>query len=158
MMYVDTSVIVAALDFSDPRCWRARRVLESREPKVVSELVVAELASVLSRRRLPSGLEPGLAVAAALLYILGRFELSLVRLGDHVELGPLGRLHAPIAAAIELAPRLKLKTLDLLHVAYVKTLRDRGVAVDVLVTADEDFEEVGEELKRTVGVELQLIH
>jgi predicted nucleic acid-binding protein len=50
LSYIDTSVIVAALDSSDPRWRRARKVLESYGEKVVSELVVAELASVLSRR------------------------------------------------------------------------------------------------------------
>ncbi|MCD6357930.1 MAG: PIN domain-containing protein, partial [Thermoproteales archaeon] len=156
MMYVDTSVVVAALDYSDYRREQAKRVLESGEPKVVSELVLAELASVISRR-LPRMLEHGLTVAAALLYVLRRFELRLVRLGDPVELGPLGRLYAPIALALELAPRLRLKTLDLLHAAYVKAMRDRGLAIEILVTADSDFKEVKEELREMVGVELRLI-
>lgn len=45
MIYVDTSVIVAALDPMDPRRDEARKTLETHEDKVVSELVVTELAS-----------------------------------------------------------------------------------------------------------------
>jgi predicted nucleic acid-binding protein len=51
LIYVDTSAIVAALDPSDSRMRRARGLLEHAEDKVVSELVIVELASVLSRRR-----------------------------------------------------------------------------------------------------------
>ena len=47
MSYVDTSVIVAALDQLDPRHQQARALLEKDEYK----LVIAELASVLPRRR-----------------------------------------------------------------------------------------------------------
>ncbi len=50
MSYIDTSVIVAALDPLDPRQNSARETLEKEEYKIVSELVIAELASVLSRR------------------------------------------------------------------------------------------------------------
>ncbi len=50
MSYVDTSIIVAALDTKDPRWKMARRVLEREEYKVVSELAIAELVSVVSRR------------------------------------------------------------------------------------------------------------
>ncbi len=48
MIYVDTSTIVAALDSQDPRHNRAKELLEETENKIVSEIVLAELA-VLSR-------------------------------------------------------------------------------------------------------------
>jgi predicted nucleic acid-binding protein len=47
---VDTSVIVAALDPTDPRREEARKALELHDNKIVSELFVAELASVLARQ------------------------------------------------------------------------------------------------------------
>ena len=50
MAYTGTSVIVAALDPSDPRCRKARRLLEDGGYRVVSELTLVELASVVSRR------------------------------------------------------------------------------------------------------------
>ena len=45
MSYIDTSVIVAALDPSDPRWKHARSILEGEGERVVSELVIAELGS-----------------------------------------------------------------------------------------------------------------
>ena len=51
MSYVDTSIIVAALDKLDSRQRLALRVLEKGENKRVSELVLAELASILARRK-----------------------------------------------------------------------------------------------------------
>ncbi len=49
MSYIDTSVIVAALDPADPRRPKALKELENRDVKLVSELVIAELSSVLSK-------------------------------------------------------------------------------------------------------------
>jgi predicted nucleic acid-binding protein len=51
MSYVDTSIIVAALDYLDPRRELALEILEKKEDKKISELVLVELASILSRRR-----------------------------------------------------------------------------------------------------------
>jgi len=50
MSYVDTSAIVAALDLQDPRHRDVRNLLEEEKDKVVSELVLAELASMVVRR------------------------------------------------------------------------------------------------------------
>jgi predicted nucleic acid-binding protein len=80
--YTDTSVIVAALDPSDPRCRKARRLLEDGGYRVVSELTLVELASAVSRRGelLSSlagaiGADEELTLSAALLYLLKRFNL-----------------------------------------------------------------------------------
>ena len=49
--YIDTSILVAALDEKDRRYDKARTILEeSGRVKVISELVVTELASVVARR------------------------------------------------------------------------------------------------------------
>jgi hypothetical protein len=39
---------------------------------------------------------------------------------------PFGRLCNPLVCATELAEELRLKTLDLLYLAYVKAMRERG--------------------------------
>ena len=76
MTYVDTSVIIAALDTMDPRRSEARKALEISEDKVISELVIAELASVLTRQhRLLTtignklGISERVALIAVILYI-----------------------------------------------------------------------------------------
>ncbi len=49
--YIDTSILLAALDEKDRRYDKARAILEeSGRVKVISELVVTELASVVARR------------------------------------------------------------------------------------------------------------
>ena len=164
MSYVDTSVIVAALDPLDPRSGEARRLLEREEGKVVSELVLAELASVIARREeLVSGVagELGLsaeeAVIAMLLYILKRFNLRYRSAEGSTRLPLLGRIYRPIATAIELSKPLRLETLDLLHVAYAKILRDNGEPIQKLLTADRDFEAARETLRREIGIDLHII-
>ena len=50
MSYIDTSVVVSSLDHLDPRRELALGVLEKLRDKRVSELVLADLASIVSRR------------------------------------------------------------------------------------------------------------
>jgi len=164
MSYIDTSVIVAALDPSDPRSRSARRVLEEEGYKVVSELVLAELASVLSRREdLVSSLarrlrlSKELTILAILLYLLRRFNLKYRAVKSRARALPFGRTGAPAAVAIELSAVLRLKTLDLLHAAYLKLLKDQGEPIFMLRTADTDFEGVKEQLKSAVGVDVSIV-
>jgi len=164
MSYVDTSVIVAALDPTDPRRKRAKAILEREGVKIASELTLMELASALSRRtellsELASklGLNKELMEVVTLLYILKRFNLEYRVLGTHAKVTVFGKVYAPIATAMELSPKLRLKTLDLLHAAYLKLLKERGEPVDTLVTADEDFKRVEKELREAVGVNVYLM-
>lgn len=164
MSYVDTSIIVASLDPLDPRSRKARRILEEEKGKVVSELVLAELASVVARREeLVSsiagklGLSAEEAVVAILLYIIRRFNLRYRSVEGHARLPLLGRIYKPIATAIELSRVLRLKALDLLHVAYAKTLKDSGEQIQKLLTADRDFEKAREYLRREIGIDLYII-
>ena len=48
MKYIDTSVIVSALDPTDPSSVNSVEALK-RPEKIISELVITELSSVLSR-------------------------------------------------------------------------------------------------------------
>ncbi|RLG44830.1 MAG: hypothetical protein DRN90_08395 [Thermoproteota archaeon] len=96
MSYIDTSVIVAALDPSDRRRDQARRVLEGREDKFISELVLAELSSVLARREelkeLASelGIREDLVLPAILIYLIKRFGLTYMKVNGLVRLPAIG--------------------------------------------------------------------
>ncbi len=99
MIYVDTSVIVATLDPTDSRRPRARKALEVSDGKVISELVIAELASVLTRQRevLKNikerlGVSRSIALLATILYVLKRFNLNYVSVKGYLR-NPIGLLY-----------------------------------------------------------------
>ena len=159
MSYIDTSIIIAALDPTDSRMHQARRVLEEVGDKIISELVLVELTSVLSRRReLISdlaeklGLSEDLLIMAVLLYIIKRFNLTYKAVRYQVATLPLGRVYMPLAVAMKLSAQLKLKTLDLFHAAYIKLLKDEGEPIHTLVTVDSGFEGVKRRLRQILGV------
>jgi len=161
MSYVDTSVIIAALDRLDPRRASALEALEKEEDKKVSELVLTELASVLSRRKemlqelaTRVGARGEIIVPATLLYILRRFRLKYRRIDGSKKVLLLGDLYSPFVAAIELSSKLKVKTLDLLHLAYIKTLIEGGEEIRKLITIDEDFEREKKAIKEALNVEV----
>jgi len=163
MSYIDTSVIVAALDPFDRRRDQARRVLEGREEKFISELVLAELSSVLARRKelkeLASelGIREDLVLPAVLIYLIKRFGLSYVRVNGLVRIPAIGELYSPMAFAVTWSTKLRLRTLDMFHLAYVKIMKEEGSSVRSIITADKEFLKAKEVMKKEIGVELSLV-
>ncbi len=163
MIYVDTSAIVAALDPKDPRRTKAIRMLESYKDKVVSELVIAELASVLARHgrvlaniREELGVDGSVAFMSVLLYILRRFDLRYIRVKDFAST-LLGEFYEPMGYAVEFAEKLKLKTLDVLHLAYIKAMIEQGLPIYTILTADKEFKDKEESIRKTIRIATDLI-
>ncbi len=98
-VYVDTNVIVAFMDEADPNHGRAVKVLEGSN-KVSSFLTLVELASVYSR----AGFSDPQALAI----------YSMEEAG--VEVSEVG-FEEVLKEAFRVADKIRLKTLDLLHVA-----------------------------------------
>jgi len=164
MSYVDTSVIVAAFDKLNSRQRMAREVLEEGERKIVSELVLTELASILSKREdmlleLSRKLKvrEELIVPVVILYILRRFKLSYRRVDGYRRIFMIGNLYSPFATAVDMSSKFKLKTLDLLHLAYVKTLMEQGEGINELITVDHNFEREREIIKRELNVDVKIL-
>ena len=164
MSYVDTSIIVAALDPSDSRSGDATKILEEETYKVISELTILELASVLSRKwKLLSdiadrlGLDRGLTIIAIILYLIRRFNLRYRGIKTQSKTTPLGRVYKPIADAVEIASTLNLRTLDLLHISYIKLLREEDEPIHKLITADKDFRAVKDYLEKNLGIHLSIL-
>ena len=59
--------------------------------------------------------------------------------------------------AIELTERLRLKTLDLLHLAYIKAMKEQGLLINTLLTADTDFKNVEKDLQELLRVSIELL-
>jgi predicted nucleic acid-binding protein len=160
---VDTSVIVAALDSTDLRREKARKALELHDNKVVSELVIAELASMLARQqrvlvsiRDKLDVDDHMASIAIILYILKRFNLKYTSVrGFSTTL--FCKIYNPMAYAIEPTEKLRLKTLDLLHLAYIKAIREQGLWIHALLTADTDFKGIEKDLQESLGVTIDLL-
>ena len=163
MAYIDTSIIIAALDPYDPRRKEAISLLEKEEFKIVSELTLAELASVLSRRReLISTiadklkLSKELTIVAILLYLTKRFKLKYMKILARSRIPLIGDIYTPMAKAIMLSSKLGLKALDLLHVAYLEILKEEGTPVTKLLTFDKDFKKAKEYLEKEVKVKVEI--
>ena len=56
------------------------------------------------------------------------------------------------AEARKLAPSLRLKTLDILHVAYSSLLRKSGTPIAEFVTGDEELVSRSEPIQRLTGI------
>jgi len=164
MSYIDTSIIIAALDKLDPRQGLAQEVLEKEENKKISELVLAELASILSRREnvlleisRRINVKKELIITVAILYIMRRFKLNYRRVDGHKRIFVVGNLYSPLATAIDISSKFKLKTLDLLHLAYVKTLIEQGEEVNELITIDDDFKRERDTIEQELNVKVKTL-
>ncbi|MGB9759544.1 MAG: type II toxin-antitoxin system VapC family toxin [Thermoproteota archaeon] len=164
MSYVDTSVIVAALDQLDSRQKLAQEVLEKEENKKISELVLTELASILSRKESmllelskKIKVREELIMPVVILYIMKRFKLSYKKVNGYKRILVIGNLYSPLGTAIEISSKFKLKTLDLLHLAYIRALIDQGEEISRLITADEDFEKEKEHISQELNVKVKTL-
>ena len=162
MSYVETSVIVAALDPSNPLREAATRFLESEGVKLVSDPVLLDLAYTVSgddellsgiAERL--GLSRGDAAASMIIYVVKRLGLIYRSARGSVRLPLLGDTPRPIAEALVLAAQ-RLGYRRLLHVAYARALREEGNPIYRFVTLDQGFEDA-RELLRDTGIELVVL-
>nr|MDO8062137.1 PIN domain-containing protein [Candidatus Freyrarchaeum guaymaensis] len=164
MKYIDTSVIVSALDPLDEKQKTSLQFLEEEKEKVASELVMLELASVVSRRldelSIPLrefSLPSEQLLIAILVYVLRRFGIKFVKIVGSMEIPLLGQMSLPVAATIELSAKIKLRSLDLLHIAYVKLLKEKGFKISAFATLDEYFVKAKEFLEEELSVALETL-
>ena len=134
----------------------------SGETRFVSPLTLVELFSVFSRileRVTLSVIEREIddvtrleAVVQASLVDCG---LSIVSLPLRAEWTLADRrfdVPSEYAEARKLAPHLRLKTLDILHVAYSSLLLKSGTPIGEFVTGDEELVTRSERIKRLIGI------
>ena len=101
MIYLDTNIIISFIDELDIDHKRAISLLSKLSNKlIVSRLTLIELASVYARARL----ENPVSLALYSIKKVGGEELSFY-------------FNKVFGRALKIAPTLKLRTLDLLHIA-----------------------------------------
>ncbi len=147
MAYVDTSVLVAAYTPHDPMYKPSRVFLQkSRTLRIISVLTFEELSSVLSRVeksiQVPASLKeepPQRRLRAIVEYMVRDSSLTIasqvgsstIRLGDRTVTIPM-----EYSRASALAYRLKLRALDLLHLAYADLISRLEFSITSFVTND----------------------
>ena len=165
MAYVDTNVIIAKYVPADKLSGRATAFLESRDRKIASPVSVIELAAVISR--IDSNLEgppellqetPRRRVRTLVEFMIRDSGLFLASLPAQARIKVAGALlSVPIEYhnCIRLAHALKLKTLDLVHLAYADSLRKWGHDIDSFVTFDVDIIERSAAIYEELGIEIK---
>lgn len=166
MAYVDTNVILARYFPDDELHADSTIFLEStRKKKIVSPVSAAELAAVVSRieaeLQAPTELlqePPKRRVRALVEFFIKDSGLLMasapvqarVRLGGTVLLVPIEYHNC-----IQLAHALRLKTLDLMHLAYADSLRKWGHELDSFVTGDEDILARSDAILEQLGISVK---
>jgi predicted nucleic acid-binding protein len=150
MAYVDTSIVIAYYFREDPNHGKAAKVIdilkkENRE-MIISPLTIIELYSVLSRKSEEYALPPRiravdnekLRIRILVNHVIKDMKLRIVDDEPRVEQINKTKLFHIYQKAIKYAVDLKLKTLDLLHIAYATLLAGKGL-VNVFTTLDNEI-------------------
>lgn len=163
MAYVDTSVLVAAYAPSDPIHEQSENFLAStKPPKVISPLTFIELSSVLARREedleIPLLLKkepPARRIRAVVEYVVRDWGLNVaselgssrIRIGNRSVTMPL-----EYSKAASLAPLLKLRALDLLHLDYAHLIDRLQTNIRTFVTGDDGIISKAAEIHKALEI------
>lgn len=166
MAYVDTNVILANYFPEDKLHSRASAFFElSRKRKIVSPVSTVELFAVVSRLeteiQAPKEIleePPRRRVRALVEFLIRDCKLFLASVPAQAKIKIAGTvLSVPVEyeSCIRLAHALKLKTLDLIHLAYADNLRKWGHDVGVFVTFDGDILRSSANIQQQLGIEVK---
>lgn len=135
MNYIDTNVIISFISKSDVNHSRALRILDNNEGKVTSPVAILELKSVLSRTT-----DLGVDEIEAFADYLAEIKIEV----------PEVDMNKVLNNASDIATRIRMKTLDILHLSASMILDVNG-----FVTFDHEFLEKKNEIE---GIGLKIIH
>ena len=119
MEYIDTSVLIAFIDKNDGKHYIAETLLKKYNNKIITKLNLIEMKSVLSRINLKTE-----EMEALIDYLLIKGEIKVVEVD----------MNKSIIKGNDMVKQIKLKTLDLLHIANAVILN-----ATKFVTFDKDF-------------------
>jgi predicted nucleic acid-binding protein len=133
--YIDTNVIISFISKSDVNHSRALRILDNNEGMVTSPVAILELKSVLSRTT-----DLGVDEIEAFADYLAEIKIEV----------PEVDMNKVLNNASDIATRIRMKTLDILHLSASMILDVNG-----FVTFDHEFLEKKNEIE---GIGLKIIH
>ena len=167
--YIDTSILISALDGSDDLHLSARTCLDEVNQGIITELVITEFFSVILRREdlssqldalVPESkeLSPYERSLALLLYLVKRFKLTFIEAQAGKRYMALGKIYAPLAQTLRLSQILKMRTLDVMHLAYALLINKQiPKFLDIIATTDEDFIENEKQIKEISGLRVRYL-
>ncbi len=119
MEYIDTNILISYIDKNDAKHNMAEDLLNKYTNKVISELNIIEMRIVLSRSNIKEE-----EIDALIDYLIIKNNIQIKSID----------INKSIVKGNEMVNNLKLKTLDLLHIANAILLN-----ADKFITFDKDF-------------------
>lgn len=163
MAYVDTNIIISRYIPSDPSHKISQKFfLEKDQRLYITPLTLTELYSVFSRMMewvsLPElKIDLPVAVSTLVSFAIKHCNLAILPVPYSVPVVIGERsIRAPVEQAVSylLAGHLKLRSLDLLHIALCWVLKMQE-NVDVFVTIDEEIASKSEIIREETGVSVK---
>ena len=165
MFYLDTDVILAYNYKTEVQHWRAVNLIEKIEGSkfYASPFTILELSCAVSRDigkyKLPFSSFRELKEETKVKMVIEHAirSLNLTVCSDDTankEIEWLGvKVFSKYFDAIRLAPKVKLRTGDILHVAYACQLKKEG-KIEYIVSLDDDFQKKEELIEDETGIKL----
>ncbi len=165
MFYLDTDVILAYNYETEVQHWRAVNLIEKIEGSkfYASPFTILELYCAVSRDigkyKLPFSSFRELKEETKVKMVIEHAirSLNLTVCSDDItnkEVEWLGiKMFARYFDCIALAPKVKLRTGDILHVAYACQLKNEG-KIEYIVSLDDDFQKKEGSIERETGIKL----
>ncbi len=164
MIYLDTSVILSALDISDSGNSESLWHLERESVKVVTELTLVEFNSVFVRKHIKTGKSQTLLTNdrlgsySALIYLLQRFKITYFAIPQERQKSPLGDLGSIFKMAFEFASEIHMRTLDLLQLAYAFRVKEATNEKIEFLTRDFEFGKYSQQIEEITGLTINVIN
>jgi len=161
--YIDTNIIVAKYVPTDPYHARSKAFLESvGSKKVVSPLTVVELMAVTCRQeealQAPKEIlkEPVRKRTRAIVeFFLRDSNLTLISIQASARMKiarSIVTVPLEYATSLRLATSLKLKTTDLMHLAYAENFRSSGEELDSFITTDAGILRKSDDIQKLLKI------
>ena len=158
VIYLDTNIIISAFKPNDPLYKDANKLFRKNHTYIISPVTLMELYSVLSRIKPYIKLKEAFKnvnLDTIISYIITSLKLQLITKTHIMKLqtpNQKGKIPLEYYISIKLAEKLRLKTLDLLHIAYAYILREE---IDYFTTGDKDIIQEREKIKQQTGIEIK---
>ena len=158
-IYVDTNVIIARYKPNDPLYQYAEKLLVRDDLSFyISQLTIVELCAVLSRiiDEIDVGDQTPINLDTLISFIIEDCKLKITAETYSTVMKIAGqeiRIPVEYYVAYRNAERLKLRTLDLLHLAHVTTLK-KAYGIQTFITGDEELIEKAEVIKEALNVNI----